>query len=164
MSAAGLGPPDQSTEVAFPYSDINFSCRIWILWKSLYMPVLNSVFHRYKFYWKFTYHMKCTDIVNLFTASSMKTSPSNSFSSLPWNSTPIPHSKTKFRSCSKVLSRKSKWKNPCFCVPTSLYSEGQRKGSNLCLQPQVSGAESIQSYRSTGKWLKGTCTVQGRTV
>lgn len=103
--------------------------------------------------------MNCTDILNVFTASSMKTSPYNSFSSLPRI---FPHRKAKFRSCSKVLSRKSnikikiKWKNPYFCVLTSLYSEEQRLQS----MPAASckWEESLQSYKSAGIWLKGSCT------
>lgn len=62
-------------------------------------------------HWKITDRIYCGDILNVFTTSSTKASPYNSFSSLPWDSSNIPYCKTKIRSCSKVVFRKSKYKN-----------------------------------------------------
>lgn len=43
---------------------------------------------------------------------------------------------------------KIKWRNLHFCVLTTSYSGAKEVGSNLCLQPHASGAESLQSCRS----------------
>lgn len=133
---------------------------------SSYLSLKSSLWSVRKLYWKITDRTNCSDILNAFTTQNTKISPDSSFSSLPWDSSNIPHWKTNIRLVQKLsLGNQNtkiniKWKKLSFFVLTSSYSEGSRP------QPAVSckwGRKSpmLEEHRDV-MWWRGHCTDAGK--